>query len=92
MTSISSSIPRMTLSKEAAESYALSIAFLMADSDATTGCTSQPVMNLMSSIAKMFAGFAIATVSRRPEREMGTTWNLLATSAGSSFTTEASGR
>src|SRR5712664_248604 len=91
MTSISSSIPFITFSKLATESYALSIAFLMAASGATTGWTSNPVMNLMSSIAKMLLGLAMATVSRRPLREMGTIWNLFATSPGISLVTAWSG-
>ncbi len=58
------------------------MAFLMAASPQTTGCTSRPVMNLMSSIAKMLLGLAIATVRTRPSRRSGRTWNLVATSAG----------
>ncbi len=43
-------------------------------------------MNLMSSMAKMLLGFAIATVRTRPWRWIGRTWNLVATSAGISAT------
>ncbi len=69
----------------------MSIAFLMAASGATTGATSKPVMNLMSSIAKMLLGLAMATVRRRPLRLKGTIWNLFATSPGISFVTLGSG-
>jgi len=48
-------------------------------------------MNLMSSIAKMLSGLAIATVSTRPSRLMGTTWNFWATSGGMSSTECSSG-
>ncbi len=60
------------------------MARLMATSLATTGWTSRLVMNLMSSMAKMLAGLAMATVRMRPRRSTGSTWNLVATSAGMS--------
>ena len=46
----------------------------MADSDATTGSTLNPVMNLMSSMANTFVGSVIAIVSTDPTRESGITW------------------
>ena len=46
----------------------------MAVSDATTGSTLNPVMNLMSSMAKTFVGSVIAIVSVEPTRESGTIW------------------
>ena len=44
----------------------------IADSEATTGSTLKPVMNLMSSMAKTFVGSVIAIVSVAPERLSGT--------------------
>ncbi len=51
-------------------------------SDATTGSTLYPVMNLMSSMAKTFVGSAMAMVSVAPDRERGRIWYFLAVSAG----------
>src|SRR5207302_1853076 len=45
-----------------------------ADLEATTGSTLNPVMNLMSSIAKTLVGSVMAMVSTEPTRESGITW------------------
>jgi hypothetical protein len=41
----------------------------IADSDATTGSTLKPVMNLISSMAKTLVGSVIAMVSTEPTRD-----------------------
>src|SRR5574341_785840 len=46
----------------------------IADSEATTGSTLKPVMNLMSSMAKTLVGSVMAMVSVEPTRESGTIW------------------
>ena len=46
----------------------------MADSEATTGSTLNPVMNLMSSMAKTFVGSVMAMVRTDPTRDSGITW------------------
>jgi hypothetical protein len=48
------------------------MASLTVVSDATTGSTLYPVMNLMSSMAKTFVGSVIAIVNVAPERLSGT--------------------
>ena len=58
------------------------IASRIAVSDATTGSTCRPVMNLMSSIAKTFVGSVIASVSVVPLRPTGITLYLVAVSTG----------
>ena len=50
------------------------MASLMAVSDATTGSTLKPVMNLISSMANTLVGSVIAMVSVEPTRESGTIW------------------
>src|SRR3954470_12679239 len=54
-------------------------------SEATTGSTLYPVMNLMSSMAKTLVGSVIAIVSVAPERLSGIIWYLWAVSAGISL-------
>ena len=50
------------------------MASAMAVSEATTGSTLKPVMNLISSMAKTLVGSVIAMVSVEPTRESGTIW------------------
>ena len=59
-------------------------------SAATTGSTLNPVMNLISSMAKMLLGSAMATVRTLPVRLMGMTWCFWAISDGMSLMTVAS--
>ena len=66
------------------------IASSTADSEATTGSTLYPVMNLMSSMANTLVGSVIAMVSVAPLRLTGTTWYFCAVSTGTSLITAAS--
>ena len=70
--------------------YSRAIASRMAVSDATTGSTCRPVMNLMSSMANTLVGSAIASVSVVPVWPTGMTLYLVALSAEISRTTPGS--
>src|SRR5271157_816595 len=66
------------------------MARLMASSAATTTSTLYPVRNLMSSMAKMFEGSAVARIRVEPARLTGITVCLSATSSGMSLITAPS--
>ena len=61
---------------------------MTAVSEATTGSTLYPVMNLMSSMAKTLVGSVIAIVSVAPARLSGRIWYFWAVSAGISLMTD----
>ena len=66
------------------------MASVTAASEATTGSTLKPVMNLTWSMAETLVGSTMARVSEEPTRRNGSTWYLIAVSTGITFTTSRS--